>query len=83
MHAAVIAREVRRTIPGAKMPELSVWMLRDPLERIAEANGQVLSALSTLGVRMNAIEANAKLRKERKAREASRRKPKKTRRNNA
>ncbi len=72
MHAAVIAREIRRTIPGAKVPVLSVWMLRDPRERAAEANSQVLSALGTIGVKMSAGEASAILRNERLARSKSR-----------
>lgn len=70
MHAAILAREVRRTIPGAKPPDLSVWLLRDPKERIHEANGQVLSALGTVGIKMTAKEASKRLRDERNARKS-------------
>lgn len=70
MHAAIIAREVRRSIPGAKLPKLDAWLLRDPLERLIEANKQVLGALSVISNKTTPEEASKKLRKARKIRSA-------------
>jgi hypothetical protein len=68
MHTAILAREIRRTIPGAKLPDMSVWMIRDPEERAAEATGQVLSTLGTMAVKIGAKEATRKLKAERSTR---------------
>lgn len=75
MHTAILAREVRRGTLGrnGKLPDMSVWLLRDPAERMAEANSKVLSGLATIAVRMGAKEASKKLRAERKARAEKRR----------
>lgn len=78
MHTAVLAREIRRTIPGGgKLPDLSVWLLRAPQERIEEANSQVLSVLSAMSVKMTAKEASAKLKSDRVSRVAKRRRRRK------
>ena len=63
MHAAIIAREVAKSRFGAKtVPALNTFLLRDPFERILEANKQVLSALGTIAKKMGAKEASKKLK---------------------
>lgn len=72
MHTAILAREIRRTIPKSKIPDLSVWILRSPLERALETSGQVISALTAMAKKTSPKEANAKLRLERNNRKKRR-----------
>lgn len=71
MHTAVLARELRR-MAGGKVPDLDIWMLRDPAERTFEANGKVLSLLGTVGEKVTAKEASIRLKKHRKTRQKNR-----------
>jgi hypothetical protein len=76
MHTAILAREIRRSIPKAKIPDLSVWMIRDPAERVAEASRQILASLFAMAEKINPKEASRRLKAERIARKERQRRRK-------
>lgn len=76
LHAALLAREVRRGTPGAKVPKLDVFMYSAPIDRAVELSGRVIAALGTIANRRSpeAVKRMRKARRDRKLRK-SKRKP--------
>jgi len=74
VHAAIVAREVRRMIARDRAaPKLEAFMLRDPTERAVEAGERVWSALSAMSTKVAPTEAGAKMREARERGARSRR----------
>lgn len=73
VHAALVTRELRamRLGPKRTAPPLSSFMVRDPRERLSEAETKVMNVLKLLGKPTTAKESAARLRKARKARNDS------------
>lgn len=75
MHAAVIAREVRRTTGRGSAPKLDVFMLRDPTARAVEMGGKVWSALGAMATAVTPEEASRRM-KDRRGKATNRRRRK-------
>lgn len=72
LHAAMLAREVAKTVPGRKrVPELSVFFYQNPFARRQESN--MAAVLGVVATRVTAEEASARLKATRAKRQRSKR----------